>query len=147
MTEVLTIDLASIVPIFQLPIWVIGVCNWRGEILWLVDFGYLIGSSTWHQQGKNASNQTVIILQKNSPKAIKSSNNKRLGIIVNRVENIEWCNYDLMQSPSLSSVTPELVPFLRGYYLKANSDILAFIDTKAIIAKLKKLQQQDFSLF
>jgi hypothetical protein len=54
---------------------------------------------------------------------------------------------DLSFMPSSSSVTPKLVPFLCGYYLKDNDEMLAVIDGKIIIAERQKLQQQDLSIF
>jgi positive phototaxis protein PixI len=61
-----------------------------------------------------------------------------LGLVVNRVEDIEWCNTDLIQSPPSSTVTPSLVPFLRGYWLKSDDEILPVIDGKAILAAMPK---------
>ena len=46
----------------------------------------------------------------------------------------EWCNPDLIQSPPVSAVTPNLVPFLRGYWSKSNSEILVVLDGNSIIA-------------
>lgn len=57
-----------------------------------------------------------------------------LGLLVNRIEDMEWCNPDSIQSPPLSAVTPELVPFLRGYWLKSNGEILVVLDSNSIIA-------------
>ena len=45
MTEVFTVATTKVVPIPHMPPWVIGVYNWRGEILWLVDLGYLLGGT------------------------------------------------------------------------------------------------------
>ncbi len=43
LTEVLTIPVGQIIPIPHMPAWVMGVYNWRGEILWMVDLGQLVG--------------------------------------------------------------------------------------------------------
>jgi positive phototaxis protein PixI len=61
-----------------------------------------------------------------------------LGVVVNRVEDIEWCDPDAMRSPPSSTVTPDLVPFLRGYWLKPNGDMLLLIDGQAILAAMPK---------
>jgi positive phototaxis protein PixI len=61
-----------------------------------------------------------------------------LGLAVTRVEDIEWCNPDLIQSPPSSTVTPELVPFLRGYWLKSNGEMLLLLDGQAIMAAMPK---------
>lgn len=139
LTEVLTIPRNQIVPIFQMPGWVMGAYNWRGEVLWIVDLGHLVGLTPWHQQAISASAYTAIVLQYR-PKNTASTNTKNelLGLVVNRVEDIEWCSPDWIQSPPSASVTPELVPFLRGYWLKQNSEMLVIIDGKAIIASMPK---------
>ena len=49
-TEVLKIQFGQIVPIPQMPAWVMGVYNWRGNILWMIDLGHLVGLNSWYQQ-------------------------------------------------------------------------------------------------
>ena len=143
LTEILTINVKEIVPIFQMPAWVVGVYNWRGEILWLVDFGYLVGLVPCYQQIPT-STQTVIVLQ---PDAETTGNSNQLGLIVNQVQNIEWCHQDWIQSSLFFKVTPQLLPFLCGYCLKPNGETLAVIDGKTLVSKLQKLQKPDFSSF
>ncbi len=139
LTEVLTIHTGQIVPIFQMPAWVMGAYNWRGEVLWMVDLGHLIGLTPWYQQMNTASAYTSIVLQAPAKDSTATNpKNEMLGLVVNRVEDIEWCNSDEIQSPPSSSVTPELVPFLRGYWLKPNGEMLVVIDGKAIIASMPK---------
>ncbi len=139
LTEVLTIPRGQIVPIFHMPPWVMGAYNWRGEILWMVDLGHLVGLTPWHQQTSRASVFTAIVLQARSGRATPTNvKSQMIGLVVNRVEDIEWCNTDLIQSPPSSTVTPSLVPFLRGYWLKSDDEILPVIDGKAIIAAMPK---------
>lgn len=140
LTEVLTISVGQIVPIFNMPAWVMGVYNWRGEILWMVDLNHLVGLTPWYQQTSSAANHTSVVLNIRT-KNLKSTANKSkiLGLVVNRVEDIEWCNHDLIQSPPSSTVTPELVPFLRGYWLKSNGEMLVVLDGEAIIAAMSNV--------
>jgi positive phototaxis protein PixI len=140
MTEVLTIPITQVVPIPQMPAWVMGVYNWRGEILWMVDLGQLVGLTPLHQQTTSRSNYTAVVInsggqasdiqQTGSQKTARTT----LGLLVNQIEDMEWCNPDEIQSPPLSAVTPELVPFLRGYWLKSNGEILVVLDGNSIIA-------------
>lgn len=132
-TEVLIIPKGQIVPISHMPPWVMGVYNWRGEILWMIDMAHLVGLTPWHQQESNVSTYTAIVLQGHSNQA---KANLMLGLIANRVEDIEWCNPDLIQSPPSSALTPELIPFLRGYWLKSNGDMLAVMDGAALMAAM-----------
>ena len=138
LTEVLTIPTGQIVPISHMPPWVMGVYNWRGEILWMLDLGHLIGLTPWYQQENNTSVYTAIVLQSHPP-TTTTVKSLMLGLIVNRVEDIEWCNPDLIQSPPSSPMTLDLLPFLQGYWLKSNGDMLAVIDGSAIMATMPKL--------
>jgi positive phototaxis protein PixI len=135
-TEVLKIGVGQIVPIPQMPSWVMGVYNWRGNILWMVDLGHLIGFNSWYEQGVNTSNYTAIVIAPNRTDRSQVGENQllSLGAIVTRVEDIEWCNTDLIQSPPASSVTQALAPFLRGYWLDRHEEMILVIDGKAVIA-------------
>lgn len=142
MTEVLNIPVHQIVPIPHLPSWAMGVYNWRGEILWIVDLGHLVGLPSVYQQTSARSHYTVIVvhssLQGVGRAGSQSSGRKMLGLVVNRVEDMEWCNPDAIQSPPQSTVTPELVPFLRGYWLKPDGEMLVVLDSDAIVAGMPK---------
>jgi positive phototaxis protein PixI len=137
--EVLTVPTAQIVPIPHLPAWVMGVYNWRGEILWIVDLGHTIGQAPLYQQGTSRSSYTAVVIHgtqqvAGGQQADRKTGKKVLGLLVNRVEDMEWCNPDNIQSPPASAVTPELVPYLRGYWLKPNGEILVVLDGDSIIA-------------
>jgi positive phototaxis protein PixI len=136
--EVLTVPTAQIVPIPHLPAWVMGVYNWRGEILWIVDLGHKIGQAPLYQQGTSRSSYTAVVIHSTQQAAEKqgdrNASKKVLGLLVNRVEDMEWCNPDNIQSPPASAVTPELVPYLRGYFPKHNGEILVVLDGDSIIA-------------
>ncbi|MBE9127853.1 purine-binding chemotaxis protein CheW [Coleofasciculus sp. LEGE 07081] len=133
--EVLTVPVGQIVPIAYLPAWVMGVYNWRGEILWMVDLGHLLGLTPWYQQEISASTHRAVVLQVCDSDNI---NNQMLGLVVNRVEDIEWCNPDVIKSPASSTLTPELEPFLRGYTLKSNGEMLLLLDGEAILSSMPK---------
>ncbi len=134
-TEVLKIGIGKIVPIPQMPSWVMGVYNWRGEILWIVDLGHLIGLNPWYQQELNTTNYTAVVLSYGSQSNHKRSSSS-LGLIMTRVEDIEWCNPNLIQSPPASAITSELAPFLRGYWVKPDGQIILVLDGDAIITAM-----------
>lgn len=134
LTEVLSIPLGQIVPIPHLPAWVMGVYNWRGEILWTVDLGHLLGFTPWYQQAMTSSHHRAIVLH--SAQGTKRDQGKMLGLVVSRVEDIEWCDPAQIQSPPASAVTASLAPFLRGYWLKDNSEMLVTLDGEAILAAM-----------
>lgn len=139
LTEVLTIPNGQIVPIFHMPAWVMGVYNWRGEILWMVDLGHLFGLTPWHQQPLSTSAYTAVVLQARSNQAAATNvKSQMLGLVVNRIEDIESCNPDWIQSAPSSTISPELAQFLRGYWLTSNGEMLAVLETQAILAAMPK---------
>ena len=139
LAEVLDIPIEQIVPIPHMPIWVMGVYNWRGEILWMVDLGYLVGLVPCYQQAMSALTYTTIVLHVPSNHTSSTNAKKQmLGVIVNRIEDVEWCDLNQIQSPSSSTITPELLQFLRGYWCKSEDDMLAVLDGEAIIAAMPK---------
>lgn len=137
MTEVLNIPLGEIVPIPQMPPWAMGVYNWRGEVLWLVDLGHLVGLSPIYQGiGSRSSYSVIVIHHQHMDKEQKTLVKKTLGLIVDRVEDMEWCNPDSIQSSLETKVSSELVPFLRGFWLKENGEIFIVLDGNSIIANM-----------
>ncbi len=139
LSEVLTIPLQQIIPIPHMPAWVMGVYNWRGEILWMVDLGHLLGLTPWHQQILTTSTYRAVVLRSAGDRSPATKmRSQMLGLVVNQVEEIEWCNPEEIQSPPDSAVTPSLAPFLRGYWLKGNGELMITLDGEAILAEIPK---------
>ncbi|ELS01049.1 chemotaxis signal transduction protein [Xenococcus sp. PCC 7305] len=135
-TEVLKIGVGKIVPIPQMPTWVMGVYNWRGEILWIVDLGHLIGLSPWDQQEMKTTAHTAVVLSYSGQSDKGKKSQTSLGLIMTRVEDIELCNSNLIQSPPASAITSDLAPFLRGYWAKPDGQIILVLDGDAIVAAI-----------
>lgn len=136
--EVLNIPITQVVPIPQMPAWVLGVYNWRGEILWIMDLGHLLGLTPLSQQSTNSATYTAVVIRNAQQRSFTLGNSntsdKVLGLLINRVEDLESCNPDVIQSPPQSAVKPELVPYLRGYWLKPSGEIIVVLDGNSIIA-------------
>ncbi|ACK67308.1 CheW protein [Rippkaea orientalis PCC 8801] len=139
LTEVLSIPLGQIVPIPQMPSWIMGVYNWRGQVLWLVDLGELLGLTPWHQQNLTTPVHRAVVLH-STPKAASGTPSVRytLGLVVSHIDEMEWCQPSEIQSPPTSAVTPSLAPFLRGYWLNPQGKMLIVLDGEAIIAAMPK---------
>lgn len=139
LTEVFNIPIGQIIPIAHMPAWIRGVYNWRGEILWIADLGHLVGLTPSYQQRRSTLTYTTVILQSLSNNTTSTTvKNQLLGIIVNRLEDIEWCDLEQIQSPPSSSVHQGLLPFLRGYWWKSDDEVLAVLDGEAIMAAMPK---------
>ena len=133
-SEVLKVTQESIMPIPHLADWVMGVYNWRGEILWMVDLGHLLGLTPWYQ-GENTTTTLITIVLDQAIQANKSNKTEKrsVGLVVKRVEELEWCNPDLLESLPAANIAPKLRSFLRGYWLKSNGEMLLALESKVIL--------------
>jgi positive phototaxis protein PixI len=136
MSEVLTINLEQILPMPHMKPWVMGVYNWRGEILWMVDLGNLLGFPPLHEERSLRSSYKAIVLHLPlEGKKYDPTPDRTLGLVVSQIEDIEWCNPASIESPP-PSVDPKLIPFLRGYYLKSDREALAVLEGEYILARM-----------
>lgn len=135
---VLQIPLGKIVPIPEMASWVIGVYNWRGQVIWMIDCGQLLGFTPWHQQSVVGSKHKAVVIHPTHQSIRNSASGELIGLIVSDVSDIELCDTSEIHSPPASAVTPELAPFLRGYWIKDNGEIIITIDGDAIFAAMPK---------
>ncbi len=135
---VLKIPIGQIVPIPEMPPWVMGVYNWRGQIIWMIDLGLFLGFTPWHEQSLVASNHKAVVIHPSTQSQKNRTSGDLVGLIVSDVNEIEMCNLDQIYSPPASAVTDDLAPFLRGYWIKENSDIIVTIDGDAVFAAMPK---------
>ncbi|MDJ0703470.1 MAG: chemotaxis protein CheW [Leptolyngbyaceae cyanobacterium MO_188.B28] len=139
LTEVLKIPIGQITPMPHMPDWVMGIYNWRGEILWMIDLGSLAGLMPWYRRAMSASNYAAIVLDTKSSKSLSKDTGKQtLGLVVNRVEDIEWCNPNSIQSPPASGGANGLIPFSRGYWRTPDGEMRTVLDSEAIFEAMPK---------
>ena len=136
--EVLTIPIGTIVPIPHMPPWVMGVYSWRGEVLWMVDLGHLCGLASWYEQVTSPSMYEAIVLQVAHPCTQTQPKSQTLGLVVDRVEDLEWCDWRTIQKPPNFTLNPQLTQFLRGYWWKSNDVMLAVLDGSAILQAMPR---------
>ena len=136
-TEVLKITLNKIVPIPQMPPYIMGVYNWRGEILWTADLGQLLGLNSWQQQNIDSNHTTMIIISFAIGSQAKSMHKKSLGLIVNSIEDIEWCDPQFIQPPSSSAINTVLASFVSGYWVQPKKPMSLILDGNSIIDFVK----------
>ena len=135
-TEVLTIPVGQIVPIPHMPACVMGVHNWRGDVLWMVDLGHLGGLTPYYQQAMRMVHTAVVLQGRDKASTQKC---QTLGLVVDRVEDVEWCDPDVIQPLPSSTLTSALAPLLRGYWWKSDDAVLAVLEAEAIIATIASL--------
>lgn len=131
LAAVLKIEAAKITAIPHLPSWVMGVYNWRGEVLWVVDTGHLLENLPWHQQATQFTHYNILLLEQTT---LETGEQQHLGLLVQQVEGIELLSLDGIQSPA--AVSDSLAPFLKGYWLNTAGEMLTLLDGLAIFDRM-----------
>ena len=104
-TEVLQLSLGEVCGVPQMPNCVLGIYNWRGEMLWLVDLEEMMGYPPVLQNSNILSKMMAIVLE---------SEGKYLGLLVRQLMDIEWLDTQEMKTSSLEIFYPGITPFLQG---------------------------------
>jgi positive phototaxis protein PixI len=122
LTEILTLPPEQIVPIAQVAPEVMGVCNWRGEVLWLVDLAALIGTEPL--TGYRHSNLSAIIVQHQG---------YTLGLVVEKISGMLRYNsaeiYPVLATPN----NLKLSDCIRGCWLAPDGNTLWLLDSHSLI--------------
>ncbi|MEH2248893.1 chemotaxis protein CheW [Nostoc sp.] len=123
-TEVLQVSLPEICGVPQMPSSVLGIYNWRGEMLWLVDLEAMLGYPLMSQESNLLSRMMGIILE---------NEGKYLGLLVRQVLDIEWLDTKEMKVPTAELFYPKISPFLQGYFLNDSEEMILNLDAISII--------------
>jgi len=112
--EVLSISGETILPVPDVARSILGIHNWRGEMLWLVDLNDLLGFSPLWEIENITANINIIVLQ---------VHHQELGIAVSQVETIEQHDWQKLQPPE-GLFPSHLLSYVQGYLTQASSIIL-----------------------
>jgi chemotaxis signal transduction protein len=113
--EVLRIAATDILPVPHMPESVLGVYNWRGEIIWTIDLNQLVGFPAIAPDLTATSSAIAIVLE---------CDGQNLGLVVPQIEDIEWHDSPNVQPPSAGLFPDRLLPFVQGYLSEASSMVL-----------------------
>jgi positive phototaxis protein PixI len=128
-TELVNVPLDRVVPMPHLPPTILGVYNWRGEILWIVDFVTLLGLNPASSAPQHyRSLQPTIVLTN----VTSNGNSMAIGLVVDRIDEIEWCQPDLARSAPANALKAELATWTKGDWRSATGDRLLVLDGQTI---------------
>jgi positive phototaxis protein PixI len=103
-TEILPLEVEEILPIPEMPSCVLGIGNWRGQMLWLVDLNHLAGCSPLYlRMGKSLLALVVEV------------NGQSVGLVVEKVNDIESHDLQQLVPPTTGLFPAKLLPFILGY--------------------------------
>ena len=138
LTEVLTIPIQQVTPIPVMNPWVMGVHNWRGEVLWMVDLGHLLGLTPWYQQSNNISNHNALVIRNHDGSGHEGE--LKIGLVVSQVQDIEVIPTETMRAsiPSGSLASPELAPYFKGSIITGQGHLQGCLDPEAVFSMIAK---------
>lgn len=135
--EVLIVPDSQVMPIPHLSASVMGVHNWRGEILWVVDLGHLCGFQPWHELPLHRSAHAAVILNLAQLSThSRFAKGQMLGLVVQHIEEIEQFALDTVQPLPPVPVPAPLAQFSAGYWQKPDQTVLAILDSAALLSAL-----------
>lgn len=123
--EVLNLSPGDIVPIPDMPSAVMGIGSWHGDVLWLVDLGYFLGLPPLAPRRLSRPRYSVMIVH---------HQDQTLGLVVDQIEQIIWCDPDETPTPALELEQP-LAKFSQGYCRQGDQPWL-ILDIDSIIETL-----------
>jgi positive phototaxis protein PixI len=129
-TELVNILVDRVVPMPHLPPAVMGVYNWRGEILWIVDLAMLLGATTSPQRYRSLRSTIIVTSATNA----EDRQSKTIGLVVDEIAEIEWCDLDLIQSPIPDHLDPALSKWAKGLWVSPTAENFLVLDGRAIFA-------------
>jgi positive phototaxis protein PixI len=116
-SEVLQVTLTDILPVPEQPATVLGICNWRGEMLWLVDFCQFVGYASVQQTGQQTPLTSILVM-------VVPIQHQAIGIAVSAIEDIELHDLQQLQPVFPGMVSPELLPLVSGLLPGSNDAVL-----------------------
>lgn len=101
--EILRVNVAEILPVPEMPSCILGICNWQGEMLWLVDLNHLIGYPPINWAA--VASPMAIVVQ---------VNRQSVGLVVQQVKDIELHELQQLQLAAAGLFPSRLLPFILG---------------------------------
>lgn len=127
-----TMAIADILPVPQMNQCVLGMSNWRGESLWLVDLAQQLGFSAIVDQTQRLTTLIAIVVQ------VKDHS---LGLVVPEIYEIEEYNPKWLLNPSADLYSQQTLPFIKGYFKHDRSVVL----DASVVVRDSSLQVHSFN--
>lgn len=131
LTEILPITPLEITPVAESPDPIMGVYNWRGEVLWLVDLGCLLGQTPLFQQRCHQFGFSIIVVQFQS---------HALGLVVDQIGEVQTIPPNRIAPPKPDSTIDAIAPMFQGCYQSDASQHHWILDIDAVIEQITQCE-------
>lgn len=128
LTETINLELGQIVQMPDLPPTVVGVCGWRGDVLWLVDLSTVLALppllSTDYQSSKCSVLRVTV-------------NRQTFGLLVSEVGQLVRCDRQQIKPGLPPMLKPDIAPMIEGLFQDPQGRQFISIDLNAILETLQ----------
>jgi positive phototaxis protein PixI len=125
--EIVKVSLSQITAIAGLAPSIMGIYNWRGDVIWVVDLASLLGYkplyAQQYEQEKLQDKCHIIFLR---------SQDNVIGFAVPRVGQMLRCDISTVQTSGLTFANPVMMQACRGYWLSGTEETFLVLDGDAI---------------
>ena len=133
LVEVIKVRPQEILPIPEVPEYLLGIVNRRGEGVWIVDLLYLIGATHLSQRELVPQVSMAILVQ---------AEDRAIGLLVDRVSSIEVYNSTNLQPFPAQTLPSRLLSLFEGYFVDSEGNTLALLNVDTIIETVENLDKK-----
>ncbi|MFB2981777.1 chemotaxis protein CheW [Microseira sp. BLCC-F43] len=134
LAEVLSLDPSQIAPIPDMHPSVMGVCNWRGQVLWVVYLAHILGFGGLFSQGLSYPKHSIIVIR---------SQGKFLGLAVHQMgSSLRYEALELQPPPTILNPQMQVLSLcLKGQIASPQAKKMPVLDADAIVNFLAQRAQ------
>lgn len=120
------VDVQEIFPVPDIAKAWLGITNWRGEAVWILDLAEFLGDVNWYSQPNlNLQGMAILIQVKH----------QTIGLLVKQIDTIEsYRREELM--PVMDSMIGRQRKFFQGYFLNSQGEPLMLLNIASLTAAL-----------
>jgi positive phototaxis protein PixI len=124
LAEILSLSPSQIAPIPEMPPAVMGVCNWRGGILWLIDLADWLGLKPLFAQDWRQPNYSILIVQ---------GKGKVLGLAISNVGQMIVAESAQIKTPNPNKTKSILSNSIIGQWQSPSNETFLILDVEALL--------------
>lgn len=121
------VTLQDILPVPQVAEFWLGIVNWQGEAIWIVDLAGLLGGSHWCRKESITASGMAILME---------IEHHTIGLFVEQVKNIEIYDRQLCL-PVADINSAEMRSLLAGYFLDEHGEPSMLLDITSLMSILQ----------
>jgi positive phototaxis protein PixI len=127
--EAISISRQQVVPIPELPAYILGVYHWRGRVLWIFDLAAILGIEGQSSNSIYLSKVPITIVQ-----SVKDGVEVNIGLAIAQIDDTLWASSGEILRPSgdIDRASGSNSPYILGYFAADDNGLVASLNIEAI---------------